>query len=191
MFKEIVVVDNFLKDPNSIVELAVKQKYYACNDNPNNYTVSDNTFYNGKRTLALKRVLSNIDSDNINNEILTTLFNLHIPHHCKVNVEAEISCLFHSLMEQDVYDINNMHTDTVLFAGVIYLNKNLDSDNHGTIVNNNIIPYKFNRLVMYRTDMMHCPLNGYGNSIHESRLTLNIFINKINITATNNKGDRQ
>jgi hypothetical protein len=183
MLKEIAVIDNFFKEPEKIVTLALKQNYYTVKEHPHDYeNTAPNIFYNGRRTLSLKNILDKEICENINQQILTTLFKTHIREESEINISSDISCLFHSLFEDDQYDPRNMHEDSVIYAGIVYLNPKLDSDKHGTIVKNVTIPYKFNRLVIYRSDFMHCALNGYGNDIADSRLTLNIFINKIEIS---------
>jgi hypothetical protein len=185
MLKEITVIDNFFKEPEKIVSLALEQNYYTVKEHPDNYEhTAPNIFYNGKRTLFLKNILDKEICENINDQILTTLFKSHIREESEINISSDISCLFHSLFEGDQYDPRHTHKDSVIYAGIVYLNPKLNSDKHGTIVNNITIPYKFNRLVIYRADLMHCPLSGYGNDIKDSRLTLNIFINKLELSVT-------
>jgi hypothetical protein len=183
MFKEITIIDNFFKDPHKIVALALSQQYYAVKENPE-YEKDSHIYYNGKRTVFLKYILEKNVYENLSNEILTNIINNAIRKESKINISADMGCLFHSLTENDVYDKNNTHQDTVLFAGVVYLNENLESNTHGTLVNNITIPYKFNRLVLYRGDLLHCPLNGYGKDITKSRLSLNIFINKLDLSLS-------
>jgi len=183
MFNDITVIDNFFKEPHKIVSLALSQQYYAVKENPN-YERDRNIYYNGKRTLFLKHILAETIYENLNKEILTNVISNNIRKECKFNINADIACLFHCLLNNDVYDQNNTHQDSVLFAGVVYLNENLESNIHGTMVNNITIPYKFNRLVLYRGDLLHCPLNGYGTDIINSRLTLNIFINKLDLSIS-------
>lgn len=183
MFKDITVIDNFFKEPQKIVSLALSQQYYAVKENPN-YERDRNIYYNGKRTLFLKYVLPENVHQNLNKEILTNIISNNIRNESKFNISADMGCLFHSLSDNDVYDHNNTHQDSVLFAGVVYLNKDLESNTHGTVVNNITIPYKFNRLVLYRGDLLHCPLNGYGEHITNSRLSLNIFINKLDLSLS-------
>jgi hypothetical protein len=183
MFSAINVIDNFFKNPEQIVHLANNQQYYIFKDNPRYLRDEKKIFYNGRRTLFLKDTLKKNVVENLNDEILKNLFESTIRKESQIEITADISCLFHSLFEDDVYDINNAHKDSVIFAGVVYLNKNLESNNHGTIIDGKVIPYKFNRLVFYRADLLHCPLNGFGNDIKDSRMTLNIFVNKIKLSV--------
>lgn len=189
MFANVIVVDSFFEDPESIVELALKQKFYTVENNPNNYKDNQSDLkkpisYLGARTLSLKHILNKSECDKINNKILS-VFSLDIPNNCNISIDADMSCLFHALFDEDKYDDKWIHIDSVLYAGIIYLNKNLESETYGTLLNGKIIPYKFNRLVLYRADLPHAPMNGYGKELDDSRLTLNIFINKLNIVLSN------
>jgi hypothetical protein len=189
MFANVIVVDSFFEDPESIVELALKQKFYTVEDNPNNYKDNQSDLnkpisYLGARTLSLNEILDKKECYKINNKILS-VFSLDIPNNCDISINADISCLFHALFEEDKYDDKWIHQDSVLYAGIIYLNKNLESETYGTLLNGEIIPYKFNRLILYRADSLHAPMNGYGKEIDDSRLTLNIFINRLTISLNN------
>lgn len=184
MFSPVNVIDNFFKNPEEIVDLAIKQQYYLVNDNPNYVRdKKENIFYAGRRTLLLKHILEKNTVEKINDEILKSLFEPTVRKESEIEVKSDISCLFHSLFENDIYNANNTHQDNVIFAGVVFLNKNLESDKHGTMVGGKIVPYKFNRLVFYRADLSHCPLNGFGNDIMNSRLTLNLFVNEIKLSV--------
>jgi hypothetical protein len=203
MLANVIVLDSFFEDPHSIVDIALKQKFYSAHDNPNNYNnpesqsnlqykvvkASDRSIsYLGSRTLSLKNTLEESVYRKIDNKILS-VFALNTPYNANISISADLSSLFHALYEDDLYEDVWIHTDTVLYAGIVYLNEHLEGDHYGTLLDDKIVPYKFNRLVLYRADTPHTAMNGYGQDISNSRLTLNFFINKINIYFINNKGE--
>ena len=187
MLANVIVLDSFFEDPHSIVDIALKQKFYSVNDNPNDYDniQSDKPIsYLGSRTLSLKYILEESLYHQIDNKMLSA-FTLNTPYNSSISIDADMSSLFHALFENDLYEDKWIHKDTVLYAGIVYLNEHLEGDNHGTLLDGQIIPYKFNRMVLYRADMPHAAMNGYGKTINDSRLTLNFFINTINISIIN------
>jgi hypothetical protein len=190
LVSNVIVLDSFFEDPKSIFDIALKQKYYSINDNPNDYSKkSEPISYLGSRTLSLKSILEQSIYNKIHKKILST-FTLNTPHNSITSIDANISTLFHALFENDLYEEKNIHIDSVLYAGIVYLNERLEGDHYGTLLNGVIIPYKFNRLVLYRADIPHTAMNGYGKDVTDSRLTLNFFINKVNISIINKQNKK-
>jgi hypothetical protein len=106
----------------------------------------------------------------------------------KYSFEWNGNATFHILDQSQIFNKNWFHVDASAYAGVIYLNKNPQS-NSGTIIthdgNEQIVDNVFNRLVLYRSDQRHAPQSGFGSydDINSSRLTLNLFFRKIKIQA--------
>jgi len=68
------------------------------------------------------------------------------------------------------------------YAGVVYLSPNAPL-NSGTIVDGKLVENKFNRLVLYRANIIHSPSSHpFGMTVDDSRLTLNLFITELAIT---------
>ena len=188
VFKDITTIYNVFDNPQEVVDLALAQQYYLNDDNP---TITGTQIsYKGKRTLHLS-VLDEEQHIKITNQILGKLFKDVVRDDCKLNIDAQMVCLFHSLTETDRPDNSWCHRDTATFSGVIYLNKNLKDrfNNHGTRIcrpeKDHHAPYEFNKLVMYRGDYLHSANFGFGQELNDCRLTLNFFINDLVLKLQN------
>lgn len=178
-------IDNVFENPNSIVDLALNQTYLSSDKNPT--TQNTKISYSGTRTLPLNSLLSTADYINLTTQLLSKIFR-DSPN---IHVKAQTTCLFHSLTSNDIPDNYWKHRDTALYSGVVYLNNTFVDkfNNHGTKIFKNSeeinIKYEFNKLVLYRGDYLHSPNFGFGESLEDSRLTLNFFINDISISTKN------
>ena len=192
MFSDIMCIDDILDNPDEIFEIAKKQKYYSCLENPKikkNDKVKIS--YNGKRTLSLCDVNKNLHKQ-LTGQIINKVFRFQdsIRKDCNIVVRCQAISLFHYLTEDDVPNNTWPHRDTALFSGVIYLNKDFNDrfNNHGTKIiegKETDFAYKYNRMVLYRGDYMHSANFGFGKNIDDSRLTLNFFINDLSIEYRN------
>jgi len=185
MISDILCIENIFDDPEQIISLAKEQKYYSFRDNP---TVKNtNIKYSGRRTDHLFNVLSDDEYFNLTNEIVSKLF-VDVP---SAKVKLQPICLFHYLTKDDIPNNSWIHKDTSLYSGVIYLNENYVDrfNNHGTkIIKDNKeinIRNEFNKLVLYRGDYLHSANFGFGQTLDDSRLTLNFFINEMCINLKN------
>jgi hypothetical protein len=185
MIPDILCVNNFFDDPHKIVELAKKQKYYLTKDNPSMTNLKFG--YNGIRTLHFSDILNEELCYDLNNKIVSKLFKDTPPS----KIKLQSICLFHCLFDTDIPDNSWVHKDTSLYSGLIYLNENFVDkfNNHGTKIYRNgeetNISYEFNKMILYRGDYFHSPNFGFGQSIDDCRLSLNFFINEINIDMKN------
>jgi hypothetical protein len=185
MIPDILCVNNFFDDPHKIVELAKKQEYYLSKNNPS--ITNSKIGYSGKRTLHLSDIISEEECYDLNNKIVSKLFK-NIP---PSNIKLQSICLFHCLFDTDIPNNSWVHNDTSLYSGLIYLNENfLDKfNNHGTKIFKNSeelnVSYEFNKMILYRGDYLHSPNFGFGKSVDDCRLTLNFFINEINVDMKN------
>jgi len=185
MIDDVLCIESIFDDPQEIINLAKKQRYYSCEDNP---TVKNtNIKYSGKRTDHLANILSDDEYYELTNKIISKIFK-NVP---SANIKAQTICLFHYLTEMDIPNNSWMHKDTSLYSGVIYLSEGFNDkyNNHGTkiYIKNEDLNYRnqFNRLVLYRGDYLHSANFGFGQNIDNSRLTLNFFINEIMIDMKN------
>lgn len=163
--------DNFFENPNLIRECALAQQYRGPRDDEN---------WIGLRTERFEAEIGGVDIDDYINEKIQTWLPA-IP-------ELELICVFHQLPERvrgdmgDRFDYLQSHTDsdTVHFAGVIYLSPN-PPENSGTSffadVNTKMaeIENVYNRFIFYPSDILHGPTNPFGETNEDSRLTLTFF----------------
>ena len=185
MIPDILCVNNFFDDPHKIVELAKKQEYHLSKNNPS--IINSKISYSGKRTLHFSDIASEEECYDLNNKMVSKLFK-NIP---PSNIRLQSICLFHCLFDTDIPNNSWVHNDTSLYSGVIYLNENFVDkfNNHGTKIYKNgeelNISYEFNKMILYRGNYLHSPNFGFGQNIDDCRLTLNFFINEINIDIQN------
>jgi hypothetical protein len=71
-----------------------------------------------------------------------------------------------------------------MFAGIVYLSENVP-ESAGTILKFDDkeieIENYYNRLVMYRSNIVHSAAEGFGETLSNSRKTLNFFVKKLEI----------
>lgn len=185
MINDILCIDNVFDEPQKIIELAKKQEYYSCEENPT--LKNTNIKYEGKRTDHLSNILEEGEYYLLTQQIVKKIFkNVQT-----TNVKIQSICLFHYLTSNNIPNERWVHKDTSLYSGVIYLSNNFKDrfNNHGTkiIRGDEEIHIKndFNKLVLYRGDYLHSANFGFGQTIDDSRLTLNFFINEITIDIKN------
>ena len=164
----IIILDDVFASPDEISRLAKSHHFYSLNEHP--VDANTNITWNGKKSLNLQTILSKVLYENIINQIISKL-------DFDVDINKTVS-MFHSFTETDISNETWFHTDNTKMGGVIYLNNFYPSnpEKHGTMVMGEIIPYKYNRLVLYPSNYTHRPMNGFGKIIDDSRLTLNFFI---------------
>lgn len=182
MFKDYVIVDDVFDEPKTLISIAYRSNIlYSNNYFPLNgaLTRPDDAdkpkgFWKGYRSQSLHLINKDIFTD-VSRTIIRKAFN--IP-----NFNFVLKCHLHVGTANCEVTDSDFHTDTTLFAGVVYLNENPEL-NSGTIIKTNdsstTIENKFNRLVFYKSSVSHRPENFFGNTLTNSRLTLNIFIDGI------------
>jgi hypothetical protein len=172
------IEDNFLDDPDSIIEWATTAKYYDCKEHP--YDSKINSVFPGMRSLPLNDIDSNLYG--------YMLYKL-IPIYRKFNFDYKqglYSYAFSKLKTdtpvQYHNDISTSHkqSNSSMLAGLIYLNKEPpDAQETGTwlIIDNKIkkIPNAFNRLIMYDGALEHSPGVTWGETWDDCRLVITIF----------------
>jgi len=185
IFKNLIVIDNALEDPYEIVSKSRDINYYSNETTPlKGFNLSiDNSkpkgIWGGYRSEALQQV-DPILFEKIINELLQKV--LDVP-----NFRYVVSAHLH-FGDQSITDCEKLwHTDeNSLFGGVLYLNK-LQEPKSGTVFNIDnelvITENKFNRFVFYDARLMHRPEGFFGNSIGNSRLTLSIFVERLQLSV--------
>jgi hypothetical protein len=183
MLNSLFIIDNILDNPEEIVDFAKQQRFYELDTHP----TEKNAYWSGLRTECMSNSDMYLFSDTVN-KILDKVSTQSFGKRIKYSFEWNGSATFHILDKSQIFNKNWFHVDASAYAGVIYLNKNPQS-NSGTIITHNgneqIVDNVFNRLVLYRSDQRHAPQSGFGShdDINSSRLTLNLFFRKIKIQA--------
>lgn len=180
---DLVTIPNFFQNPNEIFELAKRQQFYTRAENPEPQFVEDTEiFYWGARTMPLNLALDPQIYDVLLREFFDKMFQtVAPPKHEKVGFE--LNCVFHSLTDADRIAPSDLHQDSSMYAGVVYLNdvEEIDPSRHGTIVMKDgekiNVPYEYNKLVLYSGKYFHSANAGFGDNLESSRLTLNMFFN--------------
>lgn len=184
MLQDIIVIDDFFKDPDDIVEFANQQVFEE-----NDFTKTK-SYWQGLRTSRLHTI--DIDKSNkITNEFFERIFYDNFKKCVKYSLNCNCNAEFYFHKSPSTLNFTHkwVHKDVSIYAGVVYLNKN-PPDNSGTFIikKDEIIRIenKYNRLVLYNSDYLHSPMGGFGEG-ENSRLTLTIFINDISIDLRKNK----
>jgi hypothetical protein len=183
IFKNLTVIDNALEDPYEVVSKSRDINYYSNESNPLtgfNLSVDDSKptgIWGGYRSEALQQV-DPLLFEKIINELLEKVLAVR-------NFRYVVSAHLH-FGDQSIIDCEKLwHTNSnSLFAGVLYLN-NTQQPNSGTVfnINNELVTVenKFNRFVFYNAGIQHRPEGFFGNSIRDSRLTLSIFVERLQL----------
>lgn len=184
MFKDYVVIDNVLDDPQELVDLAKKISYYGPE---NKFIPVDNKnlpplgSWQGYRS----DLLHQIDTELFNrvfNQVFFKVFNSITITGMNYNLAAYL----HVLTKDHVPNEDWWHVDEKsMLAGVIYLNEKPKKDS-GTMIKVNgksvTIDNKFNRLVMYRSKQLHSVQGTFGQNLDNSRLVLVFFLRKLELS---------
>jgi len=183
-----IVIDNVLSNPEELLQLSKQFEYYSSNtrNHVNQYGKSK---WKGHRSDLLSDDQKTKYFNEISMKILNTIFDISDIKDVSFNIE--IRACFHYMTKEFALTDNSSWRhidDDNLFAGVLYLNKK-PKKNSGTVLYNGeeeiVVENKFNRMVMYRSDILHAPDVGsaYGTKLSNSRLTLAFFCRKISISA--------
>lgn len=160
---QIFLIDNFFDNVEEVREYALRQKYFP----------PDGENWVGFRSEKIS--FGNLFTD----EII-----LEIAYHMRID-PRKISCYFHytlssskNLEDQD-FDNYKFHADSGIKAGVIYLNPNPPVNSGTTIFINGEeknIENQYNRFLCYNSKLIHGPMDTFGETIDDSRLTLTFFV---------------
>ena len=188
MLKDLIIIPNFFDNPTKVVELAKQQSFYSNFDHPKDK--DSKIYYGGKRTEELSgKEEKNILIETFYKKVISD----SISDDAKVEFEYHGTSYFHYFENEYTGGNSELHQDSALMAGVIYLNPiHLDNpENHGTIIFNKhndsfTMPYVYNTMIMYRSDYVHAPLAGFGNSLDTARLSMIFTIDKFKLEVSRN-----
>ncbi|MGA0129138.1 MAG: hypothetical protein ACO3I1_07630 [Burkholderiales bacterium] len=200
MFQQYAVFDNFLDDPGQIVKSLQTQRYYLqagkdfegqiINDIPLEINYGDTQLpgdprfgspnWIGYRTRDLQEI--DVEAYQV---IVNKLFNTLFSSFSAPQIEFEAETHYHILTEDFTPTPGWFHTDqSKLLAGVLYLAEN-PPPNSGTIVHigeeKHEIENRFNRLIIYNSNLVHSVQGCFGNSMNTARATFVFFIRNLSI----------
>jgi len=170
-----IIKDNFFEDPDSIRKSALSLKYYTKENHP--YGVGG---FPGYRTDYF---------DHTSLDIYRNIHDLIIPHVCKLenikkpsekytNFNLQISFSYTFKGANSFRHIDKISPGyKVRYGGLVYLYPK-PPKKCGTTLYLNETTYlenKYNRFVLYNSNIEHEPTNNFGTDINNSRLVLTIF----------------
>ena len=179
MLKDYIVIDNILDNPDELVDLSKTIGYYSNGDKyisgmkPATYE-KPRGFWRGYRSDRL-HLIDNIVYQKTMNKVFEKAFmassytyNADAYLHIASENINNVPCMWH-------VDKNN------ILAGVIYLSKDAPLSGGTSIMINDEehkIDNVFNRMVLYKANLIHRPNYLFGDTLENSRLTFTFFIGK-------------
>jgi hypothetical protein len=171
-----IEVDNFFEDPKLIINLSKKLDFYTFDKHPEFSVVGK---YAGKRSLQLHTIFPDF-FEKLCYDLIS-----HLVDFSKVNgCDWRVSSYFSLINSKDnISDVSVIHQDVnILYAGVIYLNKNPDIRSgtslykiiDGSYVKEYEFLNNFNKMVLYDASTPH-GITKFTNN----RLSLLFFIKEL------------
>ena len=184
LINDIVLIDEILPDPYLFID-KVHDLVFDSHSSDRitgirfNRNPTTHVGWQGCRSLSLSETDPVLYKQTFD-EIITRLFFKY-----KYKIEYEILAHLHFTPSYCKFDNNAWHVDnSVILAGLIYLNPE-PKPNSGTLIMRKgeqiTIENKFNRLILYRASLLHRPESGYGTDVSDTRLTMPIFVKKLNL----------
>jgi hypothetical protein len=165
---EYILKDNFFYNVDEVRKIALRNDYLKSNKN---------TGWKGYRSELL--------DESIKNYIIENLIKIN-----PTFINVEFIFYFHYSLDNTKQELNDFwlqrfHKDDEDWAGVIYLNE-IPKMESGTILfdennkNPTTIENVYNRLILYKGNLLHGVEDTFGNNIEDGRMTLTIFGHKKN-----------
>jgi hypothetical protein len=178
-----IEIENFFEDPKSIIDFSKNLEFYTFDKHPENSVGR----YAGKRTLQIHNILPEF-FDKLCYDVISNLIDFSKVNSC----DWRVSAYFSMINSEDCLEhIKTIHKDVdVLYAGVIYLNKDLDIHSGTTLYDQIDEKYikkyeftnKFNKMVIYDASIPH----GITKFV-DNRLTLLFFIKDLKYSLIEHK----
>jgi hypothetical protein len=187
MLKDIITVDSVFEDPDSIRALALAQVFYLLKDHPNGQ--DPNIIWEGARTLELMQSNPQLFQPIVNHAITQAFRSTFGSTDLGLEFTWYAKVYFCQNYQDDVFRPELVHKDPLdCYAAVIYLSPN-PRPHSGTVIMRGgseiEIDNQYNRMVLYRADYPHSPLDGWGRGAEDCRLVMTLFISRFNIGLTN------
>jgi hypothetical protein len=184
MIKDYIIIDNILDNPDEIVELSRNISYYSKEKQGiDGITIKDmrqHPGFSGSHWRGYRSdYLHEIDQGIFNKVFSTVVRKMLSAFDQNVNFRYIVESHLHFAPALIPYYDAWWHQDSgCLFAGVIYLTKNPEPES-GTLLRLNgeeiVSENVFNRLVLYRSTIVHRPQKCFGDSIENCRLVIPMF----------------
>lgn len=187
MIKDYVIIDNVLENPESLIEFSRNISYFKNERSPK---LMSGIFLQDEQRIPAGDWLGfrSRDISRLNHDLFENTFNQIIPkliteYNCEY--KYSITSYLHYTPETCILSDKEFHKDpTSLFAGVVYLNKNADK-NTGTLlkIDNETINVEnvYNRLIFYKSTIMHRGAGSFGTTINDARLALVFFVSELSL----------
>lgn len=197
MIKDYIIIDDVFENPDEVINFSRNISYYSKEkENLEGITIKDmrqGPGFSGSKWRGFRSdFLHEIDQSffqKYTNQIFQKIFSDF--DNTGLSFNYEIATHMHFAPSRITYSDSWWHTDPgCLFAGVVYLTKNPESDS-GTILKLDdrevVLENVFNRLVVYRSNILHRPQKCFGTNVENSRLTFTLFVLKLMLIAHKNE----
>jgi hypothetical protein len=182
LITDLVIVDNALRNPQRLVELAKQQEFLTCDKHK---LTTVNVKWAGYRTKLIHEMDKHLLNETVM-ELMDSVFKKTFgDSSIKHEFNSMVTACFHVLTRNEQQDDSWFHTDKeCAFAGILYLNENPEKDSGTTVLTNDgeiLVENKFNRFVIYRADYFHAAQGGFGDDVSDGRLTANFFLHQLDL----------
>lgn len=172
----LMVIDNFLDDPDTIRNFALKQTYHIRGNYPGVRATWDNTAYDNELNVKLSEIIGcNITHQGASKQfqICTEYEDNNWIHHDTKNLAGVLYLTPNAPLEYGTSIFR--HKQTNIMYGLDQTDENIrNEDEWEEIIN---ISNVYNRLILYNGMLYHRSNNfGFGNSLENSRLTQVFFM---------------
>ena len=173
------ILEDFLENPDDVIEYSKSLKFFKPEKDEN---------WPGLRTKSL-----HLFNEKLFNYIVLKILSVYYDFSFHKVKYFDTNVMFHKIYLKDYLNFNKKHTNIhrdndFELAGVLYLNKKFSEKTGTTIFNDNEneiikISNNYNTLVCYDAKKIH----GVNNILDEERLSIVIFIGKIEIEKNINE----
>jgi len=172
-----IIKDNFFEDPDSIRKFALPLEYYTKENHPHDEGIGA---FPGYRTAFFDDIGSKFYND-IHNKILPhvcKLENIKKPSEKYTNFNLQISFSYTFKGANSFRHIDKISPGyKVRYGGLVYLYPKPPKKCGTTLYlkETTYLENKYNRFVIYNSNIEHEPTDNFGTDINNSRLVLTIF----------------
>lgn len=184
MITGILEMRNFLKDPDSVVELAKSATFYPLESHPKTLDPNDTQMaWEGMRSDSIYKFNLKLSED-LFHEMFSRIARESVgSDDYSLQYEYYGNSSFHYMTSDNVCNDSWLHSDDgSIFAGVLYLNKDAQKEMGTTIFVGNTpveIANEYNKLVVYPAHFKHFSSSGFGTTVDDARLTIAFFVSNV------------
>jgi len=159
---KILVIDNFLKNPDEIRNIGLNLKYRIRSNNEN---------WEGQRSNLVESFNKEL-SDEICRKIISS-------YYCIKNFDYKADLYFHKTKKSDLNDIqwinDRVHKDKGIIASLIYLTPNapvnagtqtyIYDENKNVFIPDIVMSNIYNRMIVYPSNVLHSAMNYFDTRL--------------------------